>query len=44
MILDGILVSGFSRIGMGLFYKYGTNASPYVKESLMYKVSVSIQL
>ena len=44
MILDGIFVSGFSRIGMGVFYKYGTNASPYVKENLMYKVSLSIQL
>lgn len=44
IIIDGILVSGFSKIGMGVFYKYGKDTSPYVKDNLMYKISLALQL
>lgn len=40
LIVDGILVSGFSHIGLGLFYRYGTYSATNWKNNLVPKVSV----
>ncbi|MBI1836592.1 MAG: hypothetical protein HYR91_04935 [Flavobacteriia bacterium] len=44
MILDGLINSGFSGFGLGVFYRYGEYASFNVLENFMYKVSFTMKL
>ena len=44
IILDHILNTGFSGLGIGVFYHYGNYATPYVEDNLTYKVSFKLNL
>lgn len=40
LILDNLLISGFTGIGMGVFYRYGPYAYDNIGENFFYKFSV----
>ncbi|MGB0933145.1 MAG: DUF5686 family protein [Lishizhenia sp.] len=44
LIIDHLLNSGFSSLGLGVFYHYGNYATPYVEDNLTYKVSFKLNL
>lgn len=44
LILNNILVSGTTGIGIGVFYRYGHNSDPDWKKNIVPKISVSFKL
>jgi len=44
LILNNILVSGFSGIGIGVFYNYGYYSSADWKSNIIPKISLSVVL
>ncbi len=40
ILVNSLLVSGMSGIGIGVFYRYGNYATPYVENNLTYKVTL----
>jgi hypothetical protein len=44
LVLNNVLTSGASGVGIGLFYRYGNYASPHVIDNLLPKITVSFNL
>ena len=44
IIIDNILMSGFSGIGFGVFHRYGHYASPDIADNFVYKFSIRFNL
>lgn len=44
IIMNGLLVSGFTQIGVGIFYRYGTYAYDDWRKNLFPKISVGFNL
>jgi hypothetical protein len=42
LLLNNVLTSGMSGIGIGVFYRYGTYADPNWKQNLVFKISLSL--
>ncbi|RYM33775.1 hypothetical protein ERX46_07345 [Brumimicrobium glaciale] len=42
LLVNNLLVSGISGFGIGVFYRYGNYATPYVEDNLTYKITLSI--
>lgn len=41
ILVNSLLVSGFSGLGIGVFYRYGNYATPYVEKNLTYKITAT---
>src|SRR5574343_1201715 len=44
VILNNVLISGFSGVGIGLFYRYGPYSNPEVLENFVPKITVNFNL
>jgi hypothetical protein len=42
LIVDKLLISQFSGLGLGVFYNYGAYASPYAEKNLTVKISLAL--
>ncbi|MEX1190372.1 MAG: DUF5686 family protein [Brumimicrobium sp.] len=44
LMIDNLLKSGFSGLGIGVFHRYGHYALPQLKDNFVYKLSVTFNL
>lgn len=44
LIIENLLKSGFTGLGIGVFHRYGPYANPEMKDNFVYKLSLSYNL